>query len=478
MSDQLAGKHGVGPRFWEQNAPRTVRRANFWVPGPRYSANGQSYQRGPMFVEWEAPPEVTRPYPIVLVHGGAVQGTEWTITPDGRPGWSQRLVDAGYVVLVVDRPTQGRSPFHPDVVGAMGPPFSYEEGRKVFFPAEAAEKQTQWPFDPDGDGPTLDAFIAAYGPLPVDIAGWQEMDADRLADLLDQIGPAIVMTHSASGADGWLVADRRPQLVAAIVTVEPMGPPFATTPNIGTLSFGLTAAPITFDPPLSFAEQVQAADPASLRIPALTDLPVAVVSGETSPQAKAAHETVAFLAMAGAAVDHIHLPNHGVFGNGHGLIYEMNSDAALQPVLDWLIEHTPVASSADAESRHENDPRSGTPQPRRRDSLENSAHGAPADGTTMFVTYAGDADTRFDRDYFVNAHLPLVMEAWSPYGLLGVSALFPDGHQQGVIAVAVCRFRDAAAVSSALAAPRSAEVMADVTNYTDSEPIQSRGVRP
>ncbi len=54
------------------------------------------HQRGPMFAEWEAPEQVTRPYPIVLVHGGGFQGTEWLDTPDSRPGWAQRLVEAGY----------------------------------------------------------------------------------------------------------------------------------------------------------------------------------------------------------------------------------------------------------------------------------------------------------------------------------------------------------------------------------------------
>ena len=76
---------------------------------------------GPMFVQWEAPAEVTKPYPIVLVHGGGGQGTDWLGTPDGRPGWSTFLLREGYAVYVVDRPGHGRSPFHPDVLGPMGP---------------------------------------------------------------------------------------------------------------------------------------------------------------------------------------------------------------------------------------------------------------------------------------------------------------------------------------------------------------------
>ena len=93
------------------------------------------------------------------------------------------------------------------------------------------------------------------------------MDADRLARLLDRIGPAILLTHSASGPSGWLAADRRPGLVKAIVSVEPMGPPFADIPNIGPLRWGLTAAPLTFDLPQKTPEAMRDADPASLHTP-------------------------------------------------------------------------------------------------------------------------------------------------------------------------------------------------------------------
>ena len=324
--------------FWETTPTRASRRGDFWIPGERVEVAGKAYQKGPMYVMWEAPERTTRPFPIVLVHGGATQGTEWLDTPDGRPGWAQRLVEAGYAVFVVDRPTQGRSPYPVEVAGTMGPAFSYEEGEAVFFPPAAAAAHTQLPFDP-ADEAALGAYVAQFGPLPADLAASQAMDADRLADLLDRIGPSIVVTHSASGSDGWLVADRRPDLVKAIVAVEPMGPAFSDTPNIGRLAWGLTAAPIRYEPPRATPEEAEAADPASLRIPALAGIPVAVVSGETSAPARFAPQIVESLKNAGAAAELLHLPDHSVLGNGHGLIYERNSDAALQPVLRWLEAH-------------------------------------------------------------------------------------------------------------------------------------------
>ena len=124
-----------------------------------------------------------------------------------------------------------------------------------------------------------------------------------------------------------------------MVAVEPMGPPFADIPNIGALAWGLTATPLTFDPPRSTPEEVQQADHATLRLPNLADLPIAVVTGETSAFAPASPPIVAMLKTGGAAAEQIDLPALGIMGNGHGLIYEKNSDAALGPVLEWLDRH-------------------------------------------------------------------------------------------------------------------------------------------
>ena len=41
----------------------------------------------------------------------------------------------------------------------------------------------------------------------------------------------MLLTHSQSGPHGWDVADARPELVKAIVAVEPNGPPFYNEAN-------------------------------------------------------------------------------------------------------------------------------------------------------------------------------------------------------------------------------------------------------
>ena len=96
--------------------------------------------------------------------------------------------------------------------------------------------------------------------------------------------------------------------------------------------------------------------------------------------------------------------------------------------------------------------------------------------TTLFVTYPGDAQTRFDREYYVRHHLPLVKEAWGPHGLETVAAFFPTGDGAGTIAVCVCGFRDGAAMQAAVGSAQTPRVMADVEHFTDAKPSQSRAV--
>ncbi len=92
----------------------------------------------------------------------------------------------------------------------------------------------------------------------------------------------------------------------------------------------------------------------------------------------------------------------------------------------------------------------------------------------LLVTYSGDADSRFDRKYYADKHLPLVVEIWGPHGLQSATAFYPEGDGAGTIAMCVCLFRDEAALRAALAAPHTPRVMEDVQHFTSIKPTQSR----
>jgi pimeloyl-ACP methyl ester carboxylesterase len=321
--------------------PLPTRRGYFWTGAERVEGPWGTVIRAPMYVEWEAPPEVEHPWPIVLIHGGGGQGLDWMGTIDGRPGWSTLLVQRGYEVYVVDRPGHGRSSFHPDVIGPMGPPFPLEAGVGIFrSPSEGpathptAHLHTQWPGTRDDDDPALEAIVTSSGPMPADLALSQALDQSRGAELLDRIGPAVLFTHSLGGPAGWLIADVRPDLVKAIVAIENIGPPFVERPELGlSLEWGLTSAPLTYDPPAEAAAELKGQ---ARRLPYLAGIPIAIVSAEASPFVHHHDEMVSFLQKAGCDVEGLRLADHGVHGNGHAMMLERNNAEALEPIVRWV----------------------------------------------------------------------------------------------------------------------------------------------
>jgi pimeloyl-ACP methyl ester carboxylesterase len=336
----------------------TSRRGLFWVGTERAKRPFGTVARGPMFVQWEAPENPRHPEPVVLIHGGGGQGTDWLGTPDGRPGWATYLVQEGYVVYVIDRPGHGRSSFHPDILGPMAPPLTYEACERLFTPAPEGtgadarpHVHTQWPSG--GDGRVMDQFMASGGPMLADITAAHLLEQARGVELLDLVGPAIVFSHSAGGPLGWLMADARPDLVRALVAIEPLGPPFLENgPGGLSLPWGLTAAPVTYDPPAADASELSLttldgpegasprrvlADPPR-RLPNVSRVPIALVTAEASPFAGFGAAIMAFLERCGAAADLIRLADHGVRGNGHGMIFERNNRDVLGVILGWLAQ--------------------------------------------------------------------------------------------------------------------------------------------
>jgi hypothetical protein len=102
--------------------------------------------------------------------------------------------------------------------------------------------------------------------------------------------------------------------------VEPIGPPFQDLGPRGRLEHGVSAVPF----------------PPAVGTQPLEGLPVLVVSGAASGRAGNDAETVSFLQGVGADVSHLRLGDAGIGGNGHGLIFESNTQDILEPVMKWL----------------------------------------------------------------------------------------------------------------------------------------------
>lgn len=351
-----ADLHAAG----SQNPLELAAQGFFWTGGELIETSAGPMMRGQQYVEYWVPQNLLHSTPIVMVHGGGGQATDYLGTADGREGWVHYFVRQGWAVYVVDRPQHGRSPFHPEVQGEIAGllPTSFLEEmfcRPSDFPERypQAHLHNKWPGSGKMDDPNFLHFLSGTGPSLASMEQGQ-LDAQRAgAELLDRIGPAVVMTHSAGGPTGWLVADKRPDLVKAIVAVEPAGPPFAENQG-GSMRFGLAAAPLTFDPPLPAGEelavQIRPAPSPDLldckvqqeparSLPALSNIPIAVFTAEASWMAADNHGTVDFLRQAGASVDHIRLEDQGIHGNGHAMMLETNSDEIAAAILGWITQN-------------------------------------------------------------------------------------------------------------------------------------------
>jgi pimeloyl-ACP methyl ester carboxylesterase len=343
----------------------------FWVGVERAPLARGTFTGGKqMYVEYWIPRVVKHPVPIVLVHGGGGQGTDWMGTPDGRPGWATMLVRKGYKVYVVDRPGHGRSPFHPDIHGPFPAQANTLENISGRFtppnpttpnkPLPYQHFHNQWPGTGEVGSDDLDQFVASQGGSYVSGAGnataviahtaWRE----RGAMLLDKIGPAVIVTHSAGGPFGWLVAEVRPQLVKGIVAIEGGGQPFG-----GANVWGMSTIPVTYDPPVSDPSELKTvtvtpteagiapyklqAEPPR-RLKNLAGIPIVIVTSEGSFASPGNPGAVAFFKQAGCTAEELRLVDHGIHGNGHMMMCEKNNAEVLEPIVAWIDKHVPATT--------------------------------------------------------------------------------------------------------------------------------------
>jgi uncharacterized protein (TIGR02118 family) len=91
------------------------------------------------------------------------------------------------------------------------------------------------------------------------------------------------------------------------------------------------------------------------------------------------------------------------------------------------------------------------------------------------VLYPATPGARFDQTYYDDVHIPLAKDAFSATGLKSVQVLkgLPgaDGGPAPFRVIVNLAFEDAAALQASFGGPRAAEVLADVANFTDIQPI-------
>ena len=178
---------------------------------------GQTFHGDHAYVFYQIPVN-PRQLPLVMWHGGGQFGKTWESTPDGRQGFQNIFLRRGWGVYVLDQPRRGRAGRSTDSV-TIQPVATEQDLFNVF-------RLGIWPnFFPGVQFPQDSNSLAQYyrqqtpntGPSGEEERG---LITDAVSALFDRTGPAVLITHSASGILGWLTAIKN-ENVQAIVTYEP-----------------------------------------------------------------------------------------------------------------------------------------------------------------------------------------------------------------------------------------------------------------
>ena len=358
-------------------SPLSIQREGYLFAGGKYSTvDGRRVMSGQIYAEYQIPARQTHPFPVVMIHGGGQSGTNFTQTPDGREGWAQFFLRKGYAVYVVDQVGRRKAAYQSDLYGATVKPdpdsierrFTASERYNLW---PQAHLHTQWPGTGVQGDPAFDQFYASQLPGIADFAMVQSLNRDGIVALLEKIGPAILLTHSQSGPFGWLVADARPDLVTAILAVEPNGPPFFDLQLLGAPEWfrygtklrpwGITAVPLKYSPPAAdaadmaiveqeksdgpdFAKCWMQKDPAR-QLPNLQKMPILLVTSESSFRAVDDYCTVKYLNQAGVHPTWTRLAEIGIHGNGHMMMLEKNTMEIADVMFRWLEKTVPASAN-------------------------------------------------------------------------------------------------------------------------------------
>jgi pimeloyl-ACP methyl ester carboxylesterase len=202
--------------------------------------------------------------------------------------------------------------------------------------------------------PIFDAFYSSNVEFQPNAVVQQTKMQKAGAALLHKIGPAVLIAHSQGGLVPWVVADVVPELVKAIISIEPTGPPFieAVFSTTRTRAWGLTDLPLTYSPtptnstaPLQtqiVTSNVTGAENCILQAsPArelvnLKNIPVLLETSEASYHAVYDGCTYEFLKQAGVQTEWLQLGHIGIHGNGHMHFMEKNSGKIAAVLESWI----------------------------------------------------------------------------------------------------------------------------------------------
>lgn len=300
---QIASVHGREPKRVKvaRNGPDRI-----------VDLNGD-YIAGQCYVQFTRLLKPKYPYPLMLWHGGAMTGATWESTPDGRPGWQMFFLRQGFDTYNCDAFERGRA-------GSAPYPEVYKEA-PIY--RNLNEAWSLFRMGPKGGYSTDLNKRKIYAGQQFPVAYFEQLGAQFVPrwtnhgqeslsayyEAMEKVGPVVIVSHSQGANLAMEAAQKRPDLIKALVLIEP-----AAAPQL---------------------------EPADLHN--VVQVPHLFVWGDFtgddglwSDYRAVADEYAQQLAAAGGVSDTLDLPAQGICGNSHVPMMDRNSDQVAQHISDWL----------------------------------------------------------------------------------------------------------------------------------------------
>jgi pimeloyl-ACP methyl ester carboxylesterase len=301
----------------------------------RGADNGSLDVLNPLFVQYLLPARKRHEHPIVFIHGGGGQGTDWLETPDGRDGFVDYFVADGWDVYVIDRPGHGRAQSNASCGNGM-----VRVGNSAIISRLSTSAPTVWP---GGEPtPTNDAVVDWTASSTTAPYCGDALAAEKISALLDEIGPAVLLAHSAGGGSTFRVPDLNPSKVIGIIGFEtagsnPAAAGFNNSPALMTTWKAEPAFPASFAAVDRNGCAMQGDRPS--RLVNYGSLPIVLVATEMGTTNKAAIECgAAVWNQAGAKASSVFLPDHGLKGGGHFAMAQLDNGAYAKKFIELATE--------------------------------------------------------------------------------------------------------------------------------------------
>ena len=298
--------------------------------------DGQTIHGDHAYVQYQIP-HSARKYPLVLWHGGGQFSKTWETTPDGRDGFQNIFLRRNFSTYILDQPHRGRagrSTTNGTINAVPGPGPTGEQGIFIrfriglwpnYFPG------VQFSRDPGALNQWWRQQTPDTAPANNDVA------TDPIALMFKKIGPAVLVTHSASGVLGWITATKTTN-VKGIAAYEPVGwvfPEGQLPPPIATGGGSISGIAI----PLADFQK-------------LTKMPIQVIWGDNIPAIGSPNPTpgldiwrgrlemsrlfVEAINRNGGDAELLHLPKVGLRGNTHFPMSDLNNVKVADLLSSWL----------------------------------------------------------------------------------------------------------------------------------------------